>query len=102
MLKILTIEACTDCKHCYDKFSWFWCLKEDREIPNMFNALISAVYAMEYTFVKAKMKEADITISPDVRNLNMLDFYRGKEIIDKGYEAASKKLLRLINHLKKK
>ncbi len=72
---------------------------EEREIPNMFNVLISSVYTMEYAFVRSKMRQADITISPDIRNLNMLDFYRGREVIAKGYEAASKRLSSLVNRL---
>jgi len=73
--------------------------REEKELPNMFNTLVSSVYTMEYTFVKSKIKQADITISPDVRNLNMLDFFHGKEVIAKGYEAASKRLSSLINRL---
>ena len=72
---------------------------EVREIPNMFNVLVNAVYTMEYTFTKSKMRQADITISPDIRNLNMLDFFHGKEVIAKGYDAASKKLSSLANRL---
>ncbi len=72
---------------------------EERELPNMFNVLISSVYTMEYTFVKPKIRQADVTISPDIQNLNMMDFYRGKEVIAKGYEAASRKLTRLANRL---
>ncbi len=72
---------------------------ETRDIPNMFNVLVSSVYTMEYTFVKHKIRQADITISPDIRNLNMLDFYRGKEVIARGYEAASKRLSKLMNRL---
>ncbi|MBL7069237.1 MAG: patatin-like phospholipase family protein [Candidatus Omnitrophica bacterium] len=69
------------------------------EIPNMFNVLISSVYTMEYAFVRSKIRQADITISPDIRNLNMLDFFRGREVIAKGQEAASKKLSKLVNRL---
>lgn len=72
---------------------------EDKEIPNMFNVLVSSVYTMEYAFVKSKIRQADITISPDIPNLNLLDFFQGREVIAKGYEAASKRLSRLVNHL---
>jgi NTE family protein len=75
---------------------------EDKDIPNMFNVLVSSVYTMEYTFVRSKIRQADITISPDIRNLNMLDFYRGKEVIAKGYEGASKRLSRFITRLNAK
>jgi len=70
-----------------------------RELPNMFNVLISSVYTMEYAFVRSKIREADITISPDIRNLNMLDFFRGEEVIAKGREAASNKLSKLLTRL---
>lgn len=72
---------------------------EERDLPNMLNTLMNAVYTMEYAFVKAKMRQADITISPDIRNLNMLDFFHGKDVIAKGYETASKKLSTLANRL---
>jgi predicted acylesterase/phospholipase RssA len=54
---------------------------------------------MEYNLVRARMRQADVTISPDVRNINMLDFYRGRETVARGYEAASKRLARLANRL---
>ena len=72
---------------------------EERELPNMFNTLVSSVYTMEYTFVKSRIKEADITVSPDVRNINMLDFFHGDEVIAKGYEAASRRLSSFMNRL---
>ena len=73
--------------------------EEDREFPNMFNVLISSIYTMEYTLVRSKMRQADITISPNIQNLNMLDFFRGKEIIAKGYETASRRLSMLASRL---
>jgi len=75
---------------------------EAGSIPNMFNVLTRSVYTMEWTIAKAKMKEADITISPDIQNLGILDFYRGQEIVAKGYEAASKTLSKFINRLNSK
>lgn len=71
-----------------------------KEIPNMFNVLVSSVYTMEYALVKAKMRQADLTISPDIRDINMLDFFRGKEVVAKGYETASKRLDRFIRGIK--
>ncbi len=76
--------------------------EKEKELPNMFNVLISSVYAMEYTLVKSRIRQANITISPDIQNLNMLDFYRGGEIVDKGYEAASKRLSSFIKRLSKR
>jgi NTE family protein len=72
---------------------------EEREIPNMFNVLISSIYTMEHNIVRSKLRQADVAISPDIRNINMLDFYRGSEIVDKGYETASKRLSTLVNRV---
>lgn len=73
---------------------------ETGDIPNMFSVLASAVYTMEWTLAKAKIKEADITISPDLQHIGMLDFYCGREVVAKGYETASKILSKFINRLK--
>lgn len=43
---------------------------------------------MEYEIAKAKAVEADIVITPEVGYVAALEFYRGAEIIDKGYRAA--------------
>ena len=75
---------------------------KDREIPNMFNVLVNSVYTMERAIVKSKIKQANVTISPDIRNLGMLDFFRGEEVVARGYEAASNKLSRLVKRLQEK
>lgn len=75
---------------------------DDSGIPNMFNVLISSIYTAQFALVKTKMRQADITISPDIYNISMLDFFHGNETIVKGYEAASKKLSRLIARLSQK
>ncbi|MDP8216198.1 MAG: patatin-like phospholipase family protein [Candidatus Kaelpia imicola] len=62
--------------------------KIDLNTPNVFKVIIQAIYAMEYEIAKAKIKEADIIITPDVQQIAVLDFYRGREAIAKGYKAA--------------
>ena len=86
---------------CLDHFADETPASKVKEIPNMFNVLVSSVYTMEYALVKAKMRQADLTISPDIRDVNMLDFFRGREIVAKGYEAASKRLERFIRGINK-
>ncbi len=75
---------------------------EGNDIPNMFNVLINSIYTMQFAFVKSKMRQADITISPDLSGISMLDFFHGKDTIDKGYEAAIKRFSRLIKRLSPK
>ncbi|MCK4463812.1 MAG: patatin-like phospholipase family protein, partial [Candidatus Omnitrophica bacterium] len=64
----------------------------DPNTPNLFDAVIQAIYAMEYEIAKSKIKEADIVISPDTRNIAPLEFYRGREAILEGYKAAKETL----------
>ena len=62
--------------------------KIDPNTPSIFDAIIQAIYAMEYEIAKLKIKEADIVISPDIGRIAALEFYRGKEAMSEGYRAA--------------
>ena len=62
--------------------------KIDPDTPSIFDAVIQAIYAMEYEIAKSKIKEADVIITPDIGDIAALEFYRGKEAILKGYKAA--------------
>ena len=62
--------------------------KVDPNTPSIFDAVIQAIYAMEYEIAKLKVKKADIIITPDTRHIAALEFYRGKEAIAEGYKAA--------------
>lgn len=62
--------------------------KIDPATPSLFETIIQAIYAMEYEIAKSKVKEADVIITPDTVHIAALEFYRGKEAISKGYEAA--------------
>lgn len=60
----------------------------DPNTPSIFNAIIQAIYAMEYEIAKSKIKEADIIITPDTGHIAALEFFRGREAIEEGYKAA--------------
>jgi len=60
----------------------------DPHTPNVFDVMMQAIYSMEYEIAKSKIKEADILIIPDTRDIAPLEFYRGKEAILEGYKAA--------------
>lgn len=64
--------------------------KVDPNTPSIFDAIIQAIYAMEYEIAKLKVKEADIVITPNTRHIASLEFYRGKEAILEGHKAAKK------------
>lgn len=60
----------------------------DANTPSIFNALVQAIDCMENKIAQSQILEADIAITPDVGHIESLEFYRGKEAIEKGYEAA--------------
>ncbi len=62
--------------------------KIDPDAPSVFDAVIQAIYAMEYEIAKLKMKDADLVITPDIGQIAAFEFYRGREVISKGYRAA--------------
>jgi NTE family protein len=62
----------------------------DADIPDMFSVLLQAMYASEYIVVKEKLQDADIVITPETTHIEMLDFLRAKEAVEKGFEASEK------------
>lgn len=56
--------------------------------PNVLDVLNRARYIMEYEITKFKIKDADLIISPNVIDIGVVEFYRGKEAIEAGYKAA--------------
>ena len=62
----------------------------DEDAPDMFSVLLQAMHASEYMVVKEKLQEADFVITPKTTHIEMLDFLRAKEVIEKGYKEAQK------------
>jgi len=75
---------------------------ETPDAPNIFNTLIQSIYIMEYEIIKSRILDADITISPDVSNIEAFDFHKGEEAILAGYEAARSILPKLQGLIKNK
>jgi NTE family protein len=61
--------------------------KIDLQTPNIFDALMQSIHAMEYEIVRLSAKSADIVITPDVSHIGTFEFYRGEEAIAQGYKA---------------
>lgn len=70
-------------------------VKGDKNMPDMFSALVQAIHITEYKIVNDRLKEADLVITPDTKSIDSLDFTKGIEAIRKGEEAAKKALERL-------
>ncbi len=62
----------------------------DPNTPNILEAIIQSIYAMEYEIAKSKIQGADIVMTPNIEYLAALEFHRGMEAISEGYEAAMK------------
>ena len=74
--------------------------KIDPAMPGIFDVIFKALYAMEYEIAKMKASEADIVIVPKIGHIAALEFYKGPEAIEKGYEEVKKampKIQRLIS-----
>ena len=62
----------------------------DEDIPDMFSALLQAMYASEYIVVKERLKDADIVVTPKTAHFEILEFFKAKGVIKEGYEEANK------------
>jgi len=69
------------------------------DAPYIFETIIGAIDIMGYQIVKMKLKEANMVITPEVDQIALLEFYRGKETIEAGYKKTKEEILR--NKLKK-
>ncbi|MBN2186023.1 MAG: patatin-like phospholipase family protein [Dehalococcoidia bacterium] len=67
----------------------------DPETPNIFDVLMHSLEAMQYERIRLRIKAADIVISPDVGDIGMFGFNKGKEAIAQGYKAAKNALPKL-------
>ncbi len=65
---------------------------EDFSAPGMFDVLAQAIYTMEYEVAKTKLRDANLIIEPNLSNIALLEFYKGKEAIEEGYNTAKKSL----------
>ncbi len=63
-------------------------LKEEMQVPNIFEVLIRSLEIMEYEIAKLCAEKADIVITPDLEGISALDFKNAGEIIKRGYEKA--------------
>jgi predicted acylesterase/phospholipase RssA len=61
-------------------------------MPDMFSVLTQAMHITEYKIVSSRLKEADLVITPDTQGIDVLDFMKAREAIQKGENAACEAL----------
>lgn len=72
--------------------------KEDKpgkvkdDTPDVFNVLMQVIYAAAYKIIQPQIEEADFVVTPDTSHIELLAFYRGKEMIQLGYTAMKQML----------
>lgn len=62
--------------------------KIDPDTPGVFDVIIKTIFIMENEILKSRISGADLVISPDMRDVALIEFYRAKESIERGYRAA--------------
>lgn len=72
--------------------------------PSLLNIFLQSISISTYNLMTQHLRHAkpDILISPKLENFDMMDFYKGNEIVKSGYEAAKKSLLPFNEELVKK
>ncbi len=66
--------------------------REEEGTPDVFNVLMQVIYTAAYKIIQPQLKEADFVVTPDTAHIELLAFYRGKEMIQLGYTAMQKML----------
>lgn len=66
--------------------------REEEQMPDMFSVLTQAMHITEYKIVSSRLKEADLVITPDTQGIDVLDFMKAREAIQKGENAACEAL----------
>ena len=63
-------------------------LKRGPSAPNMFGAIMNAIQTLQYELGNFKAISADVLINPDLSGFSWIEFYRSKDLIEKGRQAA--------------
>jgi NTE family protein len=70
-------------------FSW---LAFSRDMPNMFDVVMNSMQSLQHELGNFKAISADVRICPDLSEFTWIEFYRPKEIVERGIEAAERAL----------
>jgi len=72
-------------------------------IKNAIDVLEATLAISQYQLTKARMKEhpADIVIQPQISQMGLLDFHRGKPIVEVGYQTGEKAAEDILSYIEK-
>jgi NTE family protein len=63
-----------------------------RELPNMFDITMNSIQQLQHELGAYKSISADVRINPDLSEFTWIEFYRPKELIERGAEATERVL----------
>ncbi len=67
-------------------------LSSERDLPNLFDVTMNTIQQLQHELGLFKAIAADVRITPDLSDFTWIEFYRPKELIERGAEAASRAL----------
>ena len=71
--------------------------KDKIEIPNIFTIILRSANIMQQKIMKDSLSQAQLIISPEVSDIKLLEFYRAKEVVERGRKATKKILKKNTN-----
>lgn len=67
-------------------------LPNSQNYPSLLDVFMSSLQTLQYELGNFKAISADVRINPDLSDFTWIEFYRNKELIEKGVEAAERAL----------
>ena len=74
------------------KFNPLSYLGPGRDFPNLFDITMNSLQTLQHELGNFKAISADVRVNPDLAEFTWIEYYRSKEIIDKGIEATERML----------
>jgi NTE family protein len=63
-------------------------LNDSREMPNIFDVVMNSMQVLQYELGNFRALSADVRLSVDLSSYTWIEFYRARELIERGAEAA--------------
>ena len=63
-------------------------LGQSLDLPNLFDITMSSMQTLQHELGNFKAISADVRINPDLSDFTWIEFYRNRELVEKGLEAA--------------
>lgn len=79
--------------------SWF---AGSRDLPNLFDVTMNSIQQLQHELGNFKAISADVRIVPDLSEFTWIEFYRPRELIERGFEAGERAVPEIRRALREK